>query len=313
MRTSMAEIGSRHAQDTMKAQYEKVRYSESSIISFEREDPEFPFFWHFHPEFELTLILDSDGQRLVGDGIADYGPGDLVLLGPELPHSWRSAPRRSRIPKVHRALVIQFRSDFLGENFFTLREFAPVESLLKRASSGLAFGHSAIGKSIGSKLIGFQHVSPAQRILLLLSTLVELASDGNAQRLSSGHLTPICRIEDQRRVDAICEHLHRHFDEEMDYGALSHRFHMDQASLCRFFKRATGRTMTTYVNEYRVGAATQLLLESDESLLDIAFRVGFGNYSHFHRQFKLIKGYSPRDLRKQFQSDGAFVPALSHP
>jgi AraC-like DNA-binding protein len=297
----------------MKAQYEKVRYSESSIVSFEREDPEFPFFWHFHPEFELTLIIDSDGQRLVGDGIADYGRGDLVLLGPQLPHSWRSVPGIARVPRVHRALVIQFRPDFLGEKFLSLKEFAPVESLLKRAASGLAFGHTAIGKGVSNKLIEFQHVSPAQRILLLLSTLVELASDPAAQRLSTGHVTPTCRIEDQKRIDAICEHLHQHYDEEIDYVALSRCFHMDQASLCRFFKRATGRTMTTYVNEYRVGAATQLLLESDESLLDIAFRVGFGNYSHFHRQFKLIKGYSPRALRKQFQSDGALalIPALS--
>ncbi len=80
----------------MKAQLERICYSETSFAAFEREASEFPFYWHYHPEFELTLILDSSGQRFVGDSIADYGPGDLVLLGPDLPHSWRSGPVKSR-------------------------------------------------------------------------------------------------------------------------------------------------------------------------------------------------------------------------
>jgi len=88
---------------------------------------------------------------------------------------------------------------------------------------------------------------------------------------------------------------------------------MDQASLCRFFKRATGRTMTTYVNELRVGAAAQLLTETDLSILEIAFKVGFGNYSNFNRQFKRIKGYGPRTLRQQFLADGTSTAVDSRP
>lgn len=75
---------------------------------------------------------------------------------------------------------------------------------------------------------------------------------------------------------------------------------MDQASLCRFFKRATGRTMTEYLNELRVAAAAQLLIATDESVLNICFSVGFGNYSNFSRQFKRIKGFGPRELRRNF-------------
>jgi transcriptional regulator GlxA family with amidase domain len=87
---------------------------------------------------------------------------------------------------------------------------------------------------------------------------------------------------------------------------------MDQASVCRFFKRATGRTMTTYVNELRVGSAAQLLMETDSSILEIGFRVGFGNYSNFSRQFKKIKGYGPRNLRQHFLSkEGVPEPATA--
>jgi transcriptional regulator GlxA family with amidase domain len=97
--------------------------------------------------------------------------------------------------------------------------------------------------------------------------------------------------------------LNEHFEEEIEFAKLSGRFRMGQASLCRFFKRATGRTMTAYVNELRVGAAAQLLISTDESVLEIAFRVGFGNYSNFNRQFKRIKGFGPMTLRKQFSAE----------
>ena len=98
----------------VKPYFEKVASGPSSFRAFERNDPEFPFYWHYHPEYELTLITESQGQRLVGDGIADYGPGDLVLIGPNVPHSWRSGPVKSSAAETHRAVVVQFRYDFLG-------------------------------------------------------------------------------------------------------------------------------------------------------------------------------------------------------
>ena len=112
----------------MRAHFEKVSSGAASLLAFERVDLEFPFYWHYHPEFELTLIVDSHGQRLVGDGIADYGPGDLVLLGPNLPHSWRSGPVHLSTESCHRAVVVQFREDFLGKPFFQLDEMETIVS-----------------------------------------------------------------------------------------------------------------------------------------------------------------------------------------
>jgi len=134
----------------------------------------------------------------------------------------------------------------------------------------------------------------------LLSVLTDLADESGARVLSTLKVKPICRVADQHRIDEICRYLNESFEEEIEFAELSKRFHMDQASLCRFFKRATGRTMTAYLNELRVGAAAQLLINTDDSILDIGFRVGFGNYSNFNRQFKRIKGFGPRSLRRQF-------------
>jgi AraC-like DNA-binding protein len=285
----------------MKAQLEIVRSSSTSFVAFERKDPSFPFLWHYHPEHELTLIVDSQGQRLVGDAIADYGPGDLVLLGPNLPHSWRSGPVRADAQTIHRAVVVQFLPEFLGSKFFALEEMNSVAHLLDRSSCGLAFGSTPTGLDVARRLRTIVSQLPAQRLLTLLTVLVDLSAEAQAERLSTGKLGPISRSEDQQRINTICVYLDQQFCERIDYHELARSVHMDLASLCRFFKRATGRTMTTYVNELRVAAAAQLLRETDLNILEVGLRVGFGNYSNFNRQFKRMKGFGPRVLCREFQ------------
>lgn len=283
----------------MRAHFEKVSLGAASLLAFERSDPEFAFYWHYHPEFELTLIVNSHGQRLVGDGIADYGPGDLVLLGPNLPHSWRSGPVKMPTEERHRAVVVQFRENVFGEGFFNLEEMKPVVRLLKYSASGLAFGHTTTGRAVAQRMVEFPSLSPARRIASLLNILLDLAAEEDARVLSTNRVRPMCRADDQQRIELICTYLNSHFEEQIDFVALSHKVCMNHASLCRFFKRATGRTMSAYVNELRVGAAAQLLADTDLSIVDICFKIGFGNYSNFSRQFKRIKGYGPRALRQQ--------------
>jgi AraC-like DNA-binding protein len=294
----------------MKAQFEKVRSSSHSFVVFERDDPTFPFVWHYHPEYELTLIVESRGQRFVGDTMSAYTSGDLVLLGPAVPHTWRSDANQT----TNKAIVVQFHPSFLGKQFLSLPEMSSIQQLFERASCGLSFHAAKIGAEVAKTMLNLVSLSPPRRLLALLSILVDLASEPNAERLSTGNLTPMCRAGDQRRIDIICSHLNSHLGDDIDYSLLAREVHMDLASLCRFFKRASGRTMTTYVNELRVAAATCLLQETDLSVLEVGFRAGFGNYSNFNRQFKKMKGVRPRTLRREFQATITCpLPILSQP
>ncbi len=285
----------------MKPFLKKAPSGSYSSISFAQSEAEFPL-WHYHPEFELTLMVDSCGQRLVGDDVAEYGPGDLVLLGPNLPHSWRPGSSSKGTGNQGGCVVLQFRHDFLGERLVKLREMSGVARMLRSSMQGLAFGHTPTGRKASQDLLLVPSLSPAARLATLLSVLVNLAAESDARRLSTVKVKPVCHVADQHRLDVIFRYLHTHFQEEIDFADLAQGLRVDQTSLCRFFKRATGRTMTAYVNELRVGAAAELLMDTDESVLDIGFRVGFGNYSNFNRQFKRIKGLGPGTLRKQFLS-----------
>ncbi|NYF92253.1 AraC family transcriptional regulator [Tunturiibacter empetritectus] len=282
----------------MRARFEKVGGEERVLYAFERSETSFPFYWHYHPEFELTLILEGSGQRLVGDSIEEYGPGDLVLLGPNLPHTYRSG----LVGGPNRAFVLQFRLELLGNIFFSLPEMRSLRRFLDRATQGFAFSFANESKKalLHAQILTLPTRSTSAQILVLLEILDTLASTATAHALSRTHVLPPVKAEDQKRINTICHFLCEHYDQEIDYARLTKKLHMSQASICRFFHRATGRTMTEYVNNYRISVAAHLLKETDKSILEIAFEVGFGNYSHFNRQFQRRKGKTPRLFRATF-------------
>ena len=282
----------------MHAHFEKVGGEERFLYASERTEVFFPFYWHYHPECELTLILEGSGQRLVGDSVEEYGPGDLVLLGPNLPHTYCSGPAKG----LNRALVLQFRPELLGDIFFALPEMRSLRHFLDRSTQGLVFSFSSESKKaiIHSKICDLPAHSNPEKILELLEILDTLASTATSRALSRTHMLPPVKTEDQKRISTICNFLCEHYEEGIDYARLTKKLHMSQPAICRFFRRATGRTMTEYVNGYRISVAANLLRETDKSILEIAFEVGFGNYSHFNRQFQRSKGKTPRLFRAMF-------------
>src|SRR5512134_3022387 len=97
-----------------------------------RLDDGIPFIWHYHPEFELTLTLNSRGQRYIGDNVSNYDDGDLVLLGPNLPHTWCSAAKIDSA-QPHIALVMWFTEGWSASIVDALAEMKSVAALLQRA------------------------------------------------------------------------------------------------------------------------------------------------------------------------------------
>ena len=252
----------------------------------------FPFGWHFHPEFELTLITEGSGTRFVGDSIEDYGVGDLVLLGSELPHAYVSTPRRDG----HEAIIVQFRADFLGAGFFERPEFSEVRALLLRSKRGLQFQPSIRTDALAD----LDGLPPAQRTLSLLGTLVALAESVDSRPLASEHHRPTLDRAAGDRINAILQLLHAGYAGPISLMNVADVAHMAPAAVSRFFRRTTGATITSYLNIIRVNAACRLLIDTDLPITDIAGECGYRNLSHFNRRFLLLKEMSPRGYRARF-------------
>ena len=288
----------------MQARLEKVSPgTAASFICRRRVDRRFGFAWHFHPEFELTCIVRSRGKRFVGDSIADYGDGDLVLLGPNLPHTWDSDPRSRG---THEAVFCQFSGTFLGAEFFKAPELLPVRRLLERSSRGLRFT-GRTQRAVAKRMEGLDGLQGPGRLLALLEILATLARSRDARPLSSGGFAPPPRRADAARIDRVCRFLTEHYASRVPLAEAAKVAHLSAPAFCRFFKRRTGKTLVGYLTELRVGHACRELIETERTISGIAFDSGFNNLSNFNRRFRDLKGMSPRQFRGSFPQ-GTSVP-----
>ncbi|MEY2849224.1 MAG: hypothetical protein RI885_1891 [Actinomycetota bacterium] len=245
--------------------------------------------WHFHREFELTFIRRGHGNRLIGDSVGDYGPGDLTLIGPDLPHTYVSTLGEER----HAALVVQFRRDFLGEGFFETPMFESVAALLDSASRGLSFVQEE------QQMNRLEALPPAEKTVALLALLLEL-SHRDRSPLAREAVVHARGGVPAARIEAMVEVMHSQFESRLTLADIAAAAHVTPSSASRLFARSTGSTISTYLNVVRVNAACRLLRDSESSIADIAAACGYANLSNFNRRFRQIKGITPRQYRPLF-------------
>ena len=146
----------------MKAFYEKILPLDSSsfhVYSYEKEEFDSP--WHYHPEYELTYILSSKGVRYVGNHFENFMEGDLVLLGPNLPHCWKNSGKQTVKAS---AVVIQWKDDLLGKDWLKKNEFESIHKLLQASGMGIKFG-SELAKQLKEDFSGLAMMPTFEKLL----------------------------------------------------------------------------------------------------------------------------------------------------
>ena len=265
--------------------------------------------WHFHPEYQLTLVLRSRGHRMVGDDISPLHPGDLVLVGSNLPHVWHQAAsggnsklqapssKHSAAP-VH-AIIVRFLDSFLGREFFEKPELEPVRQLLRRSARGLAIG----GKTRDLVAEGMHRLAASRglgRIVELLAILDALANSPDAKPIASAGFVPAVAHSDQDRMQRVCKFIDAHLTEPIERDAVAAEAHLSPGAFSRFFRMRTGKTLPEYVNALRVGRACEMLAEGTWKVTDIAMECGFRNLANFNRHFRALTKLAPREYRRRF-------------
>ncbi|MBO9732676.1 MAG: AraC family transcriptional regulator [Chitinophaga sp.] len=285
----------------MKAILQKVPVSTDASFAVQVFcSPYFDTPWHFHPEYELVLVLQGDGTRFVGDSIADFAPGDLVLLGTNLPHWYRnSAAYYTNDPALQaKSIVIQFNREFLGPAFFHLPETAAIRKLLDKAVQGISINGNT-RTLLADKMQQMVHSTGMDRLLQLLSMLHIAAGATDSHLLSSRGASGI-NVKDAERMNRIYEFVMQHFTDPISTNEVSQAVNMSPSAFCRYFKKRTRKHFTYFLNELRIGHACKLLQEDDLSITEICFMSGYNNISYFNRQFKTFKKKTPQAFKQEF-------------
>lgn len=279
----------------MKAVFETIepKKQQQSFMAYHLKLKQFHFWWHYHSEYELTLILKGKGKRLVGDCYQSFSAGDLVLLGSNLPHTWSSD---HTLKSSCEAIVIQFSVDFI-QSFTQHQECRYIEELLAKSTAGLSFNKSGI-EMLHHKIQQLPERKDADRIIGLLSILNEL-SHQKSKPLSSTYFQPLLGTQYEKRINKVCQFIQKNADETLSLKKVASLVSLSESAFCKFFKRLTGKTYSDYVNEVRIGRACERLLDTDKTIAEAAYASGFESLTYFNRVFLRKKGLTPKQYRKQ--------------
>lgn len=258
---------------------------------------------HQHPEIELTWILRGSGLRYVGDSVEPFHAGDFCLLGRNLPHAWLS-PSGEKGPV--RSLVVQFDTARWGSAFLDLPELTKIADLFEKASRGLCFD-SSLASRLHSRMI--RPASPLTQFTILLEILEVLADIPEARPLAFAPWAKDRRMNSDPRVRDILSYLSQNASEPIAQKDAARKVRLSPAAFSRFFRRAVGKTFSTYLTDLRLSDVSRRLLETNDSISRIAFDAGFENLSTFNRAFRRARGLSPREFRRDALKSRNVTPA----
>lgn len=278
-----------------------VRPDTSWSMLDRRLDDAIPFQWHHHPEFELTLTLNSRGQRFIGDHVDRYDDADLVLVGPNLPHTWSSSQKVDSA-KPHRALVFWFRQNWIERLAESAVEFKPIHSLVTRAAMGLKFTTETC-RLVEPEFRAIFDRNPPERLLGLLGILSRVAEVANAVPLAKAF--PLSEPRQGReRIDRVLTHVHASYANDLKLDDLAEIAALSVSGLHRLFLKQTQATVSDYVMHLRIGDACARLAGTDQPIQHVAQAVGYRSLANFNRQFRRLRAMTPRAYRAHFGRSG---------
>ncbi len=258
--------------------------------------------WHYHPEIELVSIEAGSGTQFVGDSIEPFGPGDVLLIGANLPHYWRcDAPYfENRADLFAEATVVHFRDDFWGPTFLNLPENRPVAALLQRARQGIMVRGESRPVVI-QLLQRLRGATGPERLLLLLQILAEIAQSTECQQLCSGGYAVQFDEADTDRINLIYAYSLANFTRKITLDEIAAVASISPHSFCRYFKSRNRKSYSQFLLELRIQHACKLLMDGRLSVAQISLESGFNQFSGFNKYFRQITGKSPKEYRRLVQ------------
>ena len=256
---------------------------------------------HYAPDHEIIYIEQGHGTSIVGNSISSFADGDLVLVGANVPHVWKSDKEYfdDDFTGITKILVIHFNPDFLGKGFIEVPEMTLIRKLYKTARRGIRFHGKPRNRMVELMKAVFE-VAGQDRIIRFIHLLHEMSKVKEYELLSNIEYHSVITDEECVQINKVYEYLFKNYSKEIDFRQISSLVNMSAPSLCRYFKKHTQKTITDVLNEIRVRQACKLLSTNKANAKEACYMSGFNNYSHYNKQFKKIVGKTPLHYQKEY-------------
>lgn len=260
--------------------------------------PHFGTVWHYHPEIELHYLIKGEGVRFIGDNISHFEQDDLVLLGSNLPHTWKCNERKHDEDHVE-ALVMHFHPDCLGRDFLNVSETQEILKLFSLAKNGLII-HGDTKKRVKEKMATMKEETGLTKLIHLFGIFQTLVNTTEYKVLSNSFSHTKLNETDENRMDKILSYTLKNFRDKIFIDNVASLSNLSVTSFCRYFKTIANKSYFDFLTEIRLNHACRLIVDSDLTIQNIAVESGFENTSNFYRHFKNFKGMAPKDYKKKF-------------
>lgn len=289
----------------MKPHYHKVPKKLENSFSLRKDiSANFESTWHYHPELELHYTKKGEGLRFIGDNISNFNSDEMLLLGENLPHTWKSHDAylhpQSKLEVA--AMVMHFLPDCLGQEFLSLPEAYQLNQLIKKAKNGLLI-HGDTKRKLLNLLEATYQAENLDRISLFISILSTLAETKEYEPITNSHAFYQSNQLETDRLNQIYTFTLKNYMNKISLAQIASLSCLSITSFCRYFKMMTNKTYTDFLSEIRISYACKFLIENKQLTIEsISSETGFNNASNFFRQFKKTIGLTPKAYRKKYRS-----------
>ena len=266
------------------------------------KEPVFDPHWHFHPEYQLFMVLTGSGTRFIGDSVKRFKAGDITFTGPNLPHLWRSDHEQEQEHNIawSEGVVIYFKEDFLGDKLLKSDEAIRLRQVLHKSLRGMEFtGETA--KDLKELLLALIPMEGFEGILQLLKILDFISNTKEFKLLASPGYTNTLREADTERMYMVYAYVMKNFKQKIAMPELAKLTNMTPTSFSRYFKLHANKSFSQFVSEIRIGHACKLLIEQKKNVSQACYESGFQTLSNFNKQFKAITQFTPLAYKKEYE------------
>ena len=258
--------------------------------------------FHFHNAYEIVWIQQSSGHRIVGDNVGKFTDGDLIMMGPNLPHVWYNDKKyyTNNASRKVKSIVTYFSPEWITDTLISSAGLTRLRDLLGSVKRGIRITGPA-HRLITERIEQLPAAGSLKRIIHILNIFDILTETGGYECLASSGYTNSYNQKDTEKIDRVYQYVMTHYTGKITLEEAAGIANMTPTAFCKYFKKRTQKTFSNFVNEVRIGYACKLLCDDDVNISEVCYKSGFNNLTNFNKNFKFFTHKNPTDFRNSLR------------